>query len=164
METEKIQWIEEYLTYTMEVVWLEGYERALKLLDKILYEEPGYSRLHNTLGIIYFKHADDLKKAEQHFRWAIQFNPNFAEPYNYLTEVLKQDEKHDETIDVCKNELKSEKANKTLLFESLGNAWELKHNYRKAIKSYRKALNHSAELWNCRALEISIERCKRKRK
>jgi tetratricopeptide (TPR) repeat protein len=164
METEKIQWIEEYLNYTMEVVWLEGYERALKLLDKILYEEPGYSRLHNALGIIYFKHADNLKKAEQHFRWAIQFNPNFADPYNYLTEVLKQDERHDETIKVCKRGLKSEKANKPFLLESLGNAWELKQNYRKAIKSYRKALRHSAELWNCRVLEISIERCKMKQK
>ena len=164
METDKIQWIEEYLKYTMEVVWLEGYERALKLLDKILYEEPGYSRLHNTLGIIYFKHADDLKKAEQHFRLAIRFNPNFAEPYNYLTEVLKQDERHDETIEVCIAGLKSERANKSLLFENLGNAWELKHHYRKAIKSYRKALSHSAELWNCRVLELSIKRCKRKQK
>jgi tetratricopeptide (TPR) repeat protein len=164
METDKIQWIEEYLKYTMEVVWLEGYERALKLLDKILYEEPGYSHLHNTLGIIYFRHADDLKKAEQHFRWAIQFNPDFAEPYNYLTEVLKQDERHDETIEVCKSGLKTEKANKTFLFESLGNAWELKHNYRKAIKSYKKALNNSADLYYCRVLEISIERCKRKQK
>lgn len=164
METNKIQWIEEYLTYTMEVVWLEGHERALKLLDRILYEEPGYSRLHNTLGIIYFKHADDVTKAEQHFRWAIQFNPDFAEPYTYLTEVFKQDERHDETIEMCKRGLKSEKANKSFLFESLGNAWELKRNYRKAIKSYRKALNHSAELWDCKVLETSIERCKRKQK
>lgn len=164
METDKIQWIEEYLKYVMEVVWLEGYERALKLLDRILHEEPGYGRLHNTLGIIYFKHADDLKKAEQHFRWAIQFNPNFAEPYNHLAEVLKQDERHDETIQVCKRGLKAEKTDKSFLHESLGNAWELKHNYRKAIKSYRKALNTSAELWNCKVLEISIKRCKKKQK
>lgn len=164
METNKIQWIEEYLKYTMEVVALEGYERALKLLDTILYEESGYSRLHNVLGVIYFKHGDDVKKAEQHFRWAIRFNPDFAEPYIYLAEVLKQDERHDETIEMCKRGLKSEKANKTFLFESLGNAWELKHNYRKAIKSYRKALSHSAEVWNCKVLEMSIERCKRKQK
>lgn len=164
METDKIQWIEEYLNYVMEVVWLEGSERALELLNRILYEEPGYSRLHNVLGIIYFKHADDLKKAELHFRWAIQFNPNFADPYNYLAEVLKQDERHDDVIQLCKKGLKAEKTNKSFLLENLGNAWELKHNYRKAIKSYKKALSHSAELWSCRILEMSIERCKKKQK
>jgi tetratricopeptide (TPR) repeat protein len=164
MEINKIQWIDEYLNYTMEVVAMEGHERAIKLLDKILYEEPGYDKLHHTLGILYYRYGDDLQKAEQHFRWAIQFNPDFAEFYSYLVEVLKQEERHDETIELCKRGLQVKRANKTFLFECLSNAWELKNNYRKAIKSYRKALNHSAEIWNCNVLESSIKRCKRKQK
>jgi hypothetical protein len=58
---EKIKWIEEYLQHALELAWLEGHERALKLLDRLLYEEPGYGRLHNTLGIIYFQYAEDIK-------------------------------------------------------------------------------------------------------
>lgn len=52
MVMEKIEWIEDCLRHALEVAWLEGHERALELLDRILYEEPGYSRLHHTLGVI----------------------------------------------------------------------------------------------------------------
>jgi tetratricopeptide (TPR) repeat protein len=161
---EKIKWIEVYLEQALEVAWMEGHERALKLLDKLLYEEPGYGRLHNTLGIIYMKYADELKMAEAHFRMAIRFNPELADPYANLMEVLKQDERHDEMIEICLKGLKAKKANKALLLENAGNGWELKHKYGKAIKSYRDALSYSAELWNCRVLEENIKRCKRKQR
>lgn len=161
---EKIKWIEEYLEQALEIAWMEGHERAINLLDRLLYEEPGYCRLHNTLGIIYFKYADELKLAEMHFRMAIQFNPEFAEPYGNLAEVLKQDERHDEIIAICLQGMSAKKANKAMLLENIGTGWELKHKYRKAIKSYRDALSHSAELWNCRVLEESIKRCKRKQR
>lgn len=164
METKKIKWIDEYITHAMEIAWLEGHERALKLLGKILYEEPGYGRLHNALGIIFYKYADEPKQAERHFRFAIKFDPEFAEPYGYLTDVLKQDERHDEVIAICLRGLEAERANRTSLLENIGNAWELKEKYGKAIRSYRKALKCTTDQWNCRALEFSIERCKRKQK
>jgi tetratricopeptide (TPR) repeat protein len=159
---EKIKWIEEYLKQAMELVWLEGHESALKLLDRILYEEPGYGRLHYTLGLIYFNHTEEVKKAELHFRMAIQFSPKLAEPYCSLGQLLRQEERHDEAIEVCLKGLDAKQANKSRLLESVGQAYELKKKYRKAIKHYRDALTHSAELWECRVLEESIKRCKRK--
>src|SRR5688572_10526090 len=161
---DKIKWIEEYLEQALEIAWMEGHERALKLLDKLLYEEPGYGRLHNTLGIIYFKYADEVKQAEVHFRMAIQFSPEFAEPYSNLAYLLQQDERHDEMIAICLKGLKAKKANKAMLLENVGTGFELKQKYRKAIKSYRDALSHSAGLWNCKVLEESIKRCKRKQR
>jgi tetratricopeptide (TPR) repeat protein len=164
MNTEKIKWIEEYLEQALEIAWMEGSERALKLLEKLLYEEPGYGRLHHTLGIIYLKYADEPRQAEMHFRMAIKFNPELGESYQHLAEVLQQDDRHDETIEICLQGMKAKKANKSLLLENVGNAWELKQKYSKAIRSYRDALKHSAELWNCKVLEESIKRCKRKQR
>jgi tetratricopeptide (TPR) repeat protein len=161
---EKIKWIEEYIEQALEVAWMEGHERAINLLDKLLYEEPGYGRLHYTLGVIYFRYADESKLAEMHLRHAVQFCPEYAESYNLLAEVLKQDDRHDETIEICMKGLNAKKANKSLLMETVGNAWELKKKYNKAVKSYREALSHSAELWNCKVLEESIKRCKRKQR
>jgi tetratricopeptide (TPR) repeat protein len=161
---EKIKWIDEYLEQAMEVAWMEGHERALNLLDRLLYEEPGYSRLHYTLGLIHLRYADEPKQAECHLRMAIKFAPEYAESYTLLAEVLKQDERHDETIEICSKGLKAKKANKSLLLANVGNAWELKQKYGKAIKSYRNALKHSAELWNCLVLEENIKRCKRKQR
>lgn len=164
MIMEKIKWLEEYLEHALEVAWLEGHERALRLLDRLLYEEPGYGKLHQTLGIVYTRYVEEDTPAEQHFRLAIHFNPELADSYGYLAEILKKDDRHDETIEVCLKGLAVKKANKSQLLENIGNAWELKKKYRKAIKSYRDALSHSAELWNCRVLEESIKRCKRKQK
>lgn len=164
MKTDKIKWIEEYLEHALDIAWMEGHERALKLLDRLLYEEPGYGRLHNTLGIIYSVYAEEPKLAEMHFRLAIKFCPNLADAYTRLADVLAEDERHDETIEVCEMGLKVKKADKTQLFENVGKAWELKQKYRKAISSYRKALRNSAELRRCLVLEESIKRCKRKQK
>jgi tetratricopeptide (TPR) repeat protein len=164
MTMEKIKWIEEYIEQALQLAWMEGHEPALKLLDRILYEEPGYGRLHNALGFLYFVYAEDVKQAEVHFRMAIRFSPKFADPYWHLGQLLKQEERHDEAIEICSKGLKAKQANKTRLLESVGQAYELKKKYSKAIRNYKVALSHSAELWQCLVLEENIKRCKRKQK
>lgn len=161
---EKIKWIEEYLEEALRLAWDEGHEPALKLLNRLLFEEPGYARLHYVLGMIYFDQADDLKLAEKHLRLAIQFDPSYADPYWYLGRLLLHEEKLDEAIAVFRKGLKARKAKKSELLEETGKAYELKKKFRKAIRHYKKALSFSAELWNCKILEESINRCKRKKK
>lgn len=159
---EKIEWIEDCLRHALEVAWLEGHERALKLLDRLLYEEPGYGRLHQTLGVIYLQYAEDIRMAEGHFRLAIRFDPEFADPYWYLGELLRQEDRMDEAIDVYLKGIQAKRSRKSDLFAGAGQAYELKKKYRKAIRHYKEALSHSAELSDCRVLEESIKRCRRK--
>jgi len=161
---EKIKWIEEYLEEALRLANDEGHEPALKLLDKLLYEEPGYGRLHNVLGNIYFYHADEIASAERHFRMAIKFDPRLADPYVHLGRLLCEDERHDEAIKIYTKGLKAKQAFKSGLLSGAGKAYELKKKYRKAIVHYKDALSHSAELWYCLMLEESIKRCKRKQK
>jgi tetratricopeptide (TPR) repeat protein len=162
METNRILWLDEYLAKALDIVVQDGYEQAVKLLNNLLYDEPGYGRLHSTLGIIYYKYAEHSWLAERHLRWAIRFDPQLSEPYALLADLLRQDDRHDETIEVCLRGLKVKRTNKSLLHESIGNAWELKGKYRKAIRSYRKAILQSTENWTCRLLETGIERCRMK--
>ena len=63
------------------------------MLNNILFEEPGYAPLHHTLGCIFFDHADDAKKAEQHLRLAIRFDPELAGPYSDLGQLLSDNER-----------------------------------------------------------------------
>ncbi len=161
---EKIKWVEEYLEEALRLACEDSYEPALKLLDKLLYEEPGYGRLHNTLGKIYFYYAEDVEAAERHFTMAIKFDPRLAEPYVLLGQLLNDEERHDEAIRIYLKGLKAKQAFKSGLFHGAGKAYELKKQYKKAIEHYQSALENSAELWDCRVLEESIKRCKRKRK
>lgn len=152
------------MRHALEVAWLEGYERALKLLDRLLYEEPGYGRLHHTLGVIYLQYAEDTTMAEAHFRMAIRFDPEFADPYWYLGELLRQEDRLDDAINVYLKGIEARRARKSDLLAGAGQAYELKKKYRKAIRHYKEALSHSADSSDCRALEQSIKRCRRKRK
>jgi tetratricopeptide (TPR) repeat protein len=161
---EKIKWIEEYLEEALKLAYMEGHEAALRLLDRLLYEEPGYGRLHFTLGVIYYDHADDMRKAEEHFRLAIKFSPEFADTYWYLGTLLYYDERMIESVEVFGEGLKAKRANKSLMYMNMAKAYELEQKFGKAIRFYRKALGHSAELWNCAVLEESIKRCERKKK
>jgi len=161
---EKIKWIEEYLEEALKLAWMEGHEAALKLLERLLYEEPGYGRLHYTLGVIYYDYAEDNQQAEKHFRLAIQFSPWYANSYWYLGTLLYRDDRLKDAIKVMDDGLRAKHADKSLLLTNIAKAYELNQQFGKAISTYKKALGHSAELWNCRVIEESIKRCKRKRK
>jgi tetratricopeptide (TPR) repeat protein len=161
---ENIKWIDEYIEEANRLACNDEHEQALKILNNILFEEPGYARLHHTIGCIYFYHAEEAKKAEQHFRLAIRFDPEFAETYGDLGQLLSDDERLDEAIHIYSQGMNAKKANKTRLLSSTAKAYELKKKYAKAIKHYKEALGHSAELWNCLTLEESIKRCKRKQR
>lgn len=161
---EKIYWMEEYLEEGLRLAAEEGHEPALNLLEKLLYDEPGYARLHHTLGIVYFYHADNLELAEKHLRLAIQFDKKFAEPYWYLGKLLSDDDRLDEAIEVYQHGMKAKRARKAELLNETGRAYELKKKFATAIRHYKKALGYSAELWKCLVIEQSIKRCKRKQK
>lgn len=161
---EKIKWIEAYLEEALKLAWMEGHEPALKLLDRLLYEEPGYARLHYTLGLIYFDYGDDLQRAQQHFKMAIRFDKEFADSYWYLGRLLADDDRLDEALQIYKQGMKAKQAKKAHLLEQVGKTYELKKQFNKAISRYQKALRHSAELWHCLVLEESIKRCKRKQR
>jgi tetratricopeptide (TPR) repeat protein len=161
---EKISWMEEYLEEGLRLAAEEGHEPALRLLEKLLYDEPGYARLHHTLGIVYFYHADKPEQAEQHLRLAIQFDATYAEPYWYLGKLLSDDDRLDEAIEVYNSGMKAKRARKAELLTETGRAYELKKKFGMAIRHYKKALGFSAELWKCLVIEESIKRCKRKKK
>ena len=161
---EKIEWIEEYLDEAMRLACDEGHEPALKLLTKLLFEEPGYGRLHFILGKVYFFYAEDVIKAERHFRLAINFDAEFADTYLYLGDLLSDDERYIDAVDVYLQGLKAKRAFKTELYNGAARSYELMKRYKKAISHYRDALSHSAETYRCLLLEASIRRCERKRK
>ena len=161
---EKIAWIEEYLEEAIRLAYDEGHEPALKLLEKLLFEEPGYGRLHFTLGKIYFNYTDDVERAEKHFRFAIKFDQEFPDTYLYLGTLLNDDERYIQAVDVYTEGLKAKRPFKTELHSGVGKSYELMKKYKKVITHYRNALKHSAETYRCLVLEDSIRRCEKKRK
>jgi tetratricopeptide (TPR) repeat protein len=96
----KIIWIEDYLEAALRLAWQEGHEPALQLLNLLLGDEPGYARLHHTFGIVYYRYADDQRKAEQHFRLAILFDNLLVDSYWHLGKLLADNERWDEALEI----------------------------------------------------------------
>ena len=161
---DNIKWIDDAIERAKDAVWLDGHERALEWLRPLLFDEPGYGRLHLALAEILHQHADDLKTAEGHYRMAIRFDPKLVLAYQGLSDILSDDERHTEAIRICKDGLRHCKSNRSILMTNIGRSWELRQRYRKAIRHYRRALRQSAQLWDCKVLEESIMRCKRKQR
>ena len=161
---ERIKWIDEVIERAREEASLEGKDNALNWLRPLLYDEPGYGRLHLALAEIYHRYSDELPLAEQHYRMAIRFDGTLTAAYLALAEILAEDERHDDVLRICKSGLSACRTNKGPLLEAIGKAWELKQKYRKAIRHYRKALRHAAQFYQGKILEESIRRCNQKRK
>jgi tetratricopeptide (TPR) repeat protein len=156
-------WIEKYLTEAEQLIINDDLERGLAILNNLLYEEPGYSELHNHLGWAYLYYGADTARAELHLRMAIRFNAEFHAPYLHMATLCLRAQRYAEVISNAEEGLTKPKANKVALYEMIGNAYELKGEFSRAIKAYKAASMCSMATYEVDNLTAGIKRCRRKR-
>ena len=159
---EKITWIEEYLEEALRLAWDEGHEPALKLLGRLLYEEPGYGTLHNHLGWAYLYYTADTAKAELHLTMAMKFDAEYAPPYLHMGNLCIRTGRHTEALKYLEAGLGKNSANKVALLENIAQVYELKRDYGKAINYYKEALASTVGFETAQLSE-GIKRCRKKR-
>ena len=81
----KLTWMEKYLADAEGMILEDRVDEGLTLLNNLLYEEPGYGRLHNYLGWAYFYYTYDMTRAELHLKMAIKFDESYVPPYIHLS-------------------------------------------------------------------------------
>ncbi|MBN2055242.1 tetratricopeptide repeat protein [bacterium] len=66
-------------------IYLEAgeYEKALDMLDKALFAEPGSAEIYNNMGIAY-SYLGDISRSRASFRKAVQLDPAFPQAHNNL--------------------------------------------------------------------------------
>jgi len=158
-----LEWIEKYLSEAEQLVYDNQLKEALTLLNNLLYEEPGYGRLHNHLGWAYLYYGADVTKATLHFEMAIKFDESFAAPYLHMGTLYTRKGKYVEAIGYLEKGLTKSNPNKVAFFEAIGQAYELKGDYAKAIKAFKSAVLASVAEHEITTLTSSIKRCRKKR-
>lgn len=93
----------------LRLAWDVGPEPALHLLNSHLQNESYHARLHHALGLIHSSGTGDRKKAEQHFRRAIQLDPLFIYSYWHLIKVLVDEERFDDALEVYQSGIDGKK-------------------------------------------------------
>jgi tetratricopeptide (TPR) repeat protein len=159
----RIKWIEKYLTEAEQLIYNDQVEQALKILNNLLHQEPGYGRLHNHLGWAYLYYSDEVRLAELHLKMAIQFDESYAAPYLHLGSLYIREERFSEALTYLQHGLSKPKSNRVALLQSLGCVHELRGEWRKAIAAYKKAMLASIQEHEVTDLEAGIKRCLRKR-
>lgn len=135
-----------------------------KILEELIHEEPCYGKAHNHLGWIYKSKYNDYKTAENHFRTAIVFEPEYPHTYLNYAYLLREIERYEDLEEVLKDALTIRGTNKAAVHDEFGSMYELRKDYNAAIKSYKKAIELSL---NDKAVEDymnNIKRCKLKKK
>jgi len=160
-----IEWIEQYM-HDAERMIIEGGQKleiGITMLNDLLYDEPGYGNLHNHLGWAYLYYTPDQARAEVHLKAAIKFKSEFQAPYLHLGTLYLRQEKYAEAIAILETGLTKPQANKAVMFDMIGQAYEMTRQYRLAIKSYKDAMLASMNTGEMNMYSASVKRCRTKR-
>ncbi len=158
----RIEWIEKYMTTAEQLIYDDQVEQGLKVLDNLLYEEPGYGSLHNHIGWAYMYYTPNNVKAELHLKLAIRFDEH-APAYLHLGALYNRLGRYSEAIECMRVGLNKPNANKYSLMSNIAQAYELSGNLRAAIKAYKEAMVTSVAGYEVNQLMEGVKRCRRKR-
>jgi tetratricopeptide (TPR) repeat protein len=161
----RIIWIEQYLKDAEAMIVRGGaeMEQGIEVLMSLLYSEPGYGSLHNHFGWAHLYFTCDLAQAELHLKAAIKFQPDFQAPYLHLGTLYVRQGRYTEAIEILNSGLTQPQANKAGMLELIGQAYEMRQEYRLAIKAYRQAMLSSMTTGEMNMHSEGIKRCRKKK-
>ncbi|MBS1506973.1 MAG: hypothetical protein JSS79_10015 [Bacteroidetes bacterium] len=159
----KIEWMEKYMQEAEQMIYNNQVDEGLRVLNNLLYDEPGYGNLHNHIGWAYLYYTGDLEKAELHLKMAVKFNPEFAPPYLHLGSMYNRTGRFATAIDWLQKGLAKPSASRFAFLQALANAYEMNGDFRMAIKTYKEAAVASVVTHEVNMLMEGVKRCRKKR-
>lgn len=159
----RIDWIEKYLHEAEQLIVQNRLNEGIALLQDLLYDEPGYSYLHNHLGWAYMYYTPDVEQAMLHLKMAITFDGEYAAPYLHMGNLMIRCNRYAEAIDYLQQGLQKPSANRVVFLEAIGQAWELRGDFRQAIDAYREAMMASLTDHEVTNMTSHVARCRKKR-
>ena len=118
--------------------------------------------MHNYLGWAYLYFEENDEQAELHLKAAIKFDPEMAPGYLHLGNLYLRNARYGDAIAILKKSAEQPKANRSAFLETLGQAYELQLEFRKAINAYQEAMAAGVG-FETHLLLAGIKRCRRKR-
>ena len=111
----------------------ESYEKSIKV-------DPNFSMAYSNLGLLYFHHKNDYKKAENLYKKSISLNTKEPEPHNNLGALYYALEKYEDAINCYKKAIfinaKFSHAHHNIgnVYIAIGNFDEAKKHFKQSIK------------------------------
>ena len=135
---------------------------AKNILINLLADFPDYGRAHNHLGWLYSVKFYNFDKAKNHLEHALKFAPDYQAVYANYAYLLVEMNLFDEMIAFGLKYLPKGVADAGVMYNKMGQAFELKGDLKNAHKYYRLSVNKSINNQFLEELYASLYRVRRK--
>ncbi len=132
------------------------------LLEKALELDPKHGRAHNHLAWLYETKYQDFAKAEEHYKKALEFAPEYPAGYTNYAVVLSTLERYDELEKHLKKALTVPGVNKETIHNEYAIMYERQGKLNEAIDAYNQALRYTLSEQAVPSYKSAMARCKAK--
>lgn len=139
-----------------------AFPEAKAMLEQALEINPKHGRANNHLGWLYETKYQDLTKAEEYYKKAIEFAPEYPPGYTNYAVALSTLERYDELAQLLEKAMNVPGINKEALYNEYGIMYERQGKFQEAIEHYQKGLNMAMNDNAIERYKKSIDRCKTK--
>ncbi len=137
-------------------------QESVELLCKILQRNPQFGKAYNHLGYIYEIDYKDYTRAEEYYKKAMQYEPNYSPAYTHYARLLSNCKRFDE----LKAHLDMASTIPTVSAEAIyfeyALMYEMQQNPEAAINDYIKTAMTTLDTHKITLCQESINRCKTK--
>lgn len=138
-------------------------KEAAQLLDEILAEAPDFGKAHNHMGWLHETKFKNYAKAEEHYRLALKFSPEYPAAYYNSAYLLSALRKFDELENLLNNAIKVPGINYATVYNEFALLREMQAKWDDAIHYYKLYIQNSFDSKSIDTAADAIKRCERKK-
>ena len=135
---------------------------AFDTLQYIVEQESEYGKAYNHLGWIYETKYKNFPKAEECYRLAVRYAPEYTSAYINYAILLSNLEKYDKLTELLEKSLTIAGISKAKIWNEYGIMYEMRGMYAEGIDAYKKAIQYSLSDEEIEKFEKSIYRIRKK--
>ena len=136
---------------------------AAKMLEDILAEAPDFGKAHNHLGWLFETKFKNLKRAEEHYKYALKFSPEYTAAYYNYCYLLSSLRKYDDLEKLLEKAVGVGGINYATIYNEYGLMREMQGRLDDAIHYFRLHIKNSFDAKSIETAADSIKRCERKK-
>jgi tetratricopeptide (TPR) repeat protein len=135
---------------------------GMNMLNSIIQEAPEFGKAYNHLGWIYETQYKDYVNAENNYKKALQYSPQYPAVYYNYAAVLSVLQRWDDLIALLNKGLTVPGINRGTLHNEFGIMYETQGKLKEAIDAYKNYASTTFSNKNLDTAKESIDRCRKK--
>ncbi|WP_026998873.1 hypothetical protein [Eisenibacter elegans] len=136
--------------------------QAFDTLTYIIEQDARYGKAYNHLGWMYETKYKNYHKAEECYRLARRYAPEYTAVYLNYAVLLSTLERWNDLQELLHASLEVPGINRGKIWNEFGIMYEMQLNYDEAVEAYKNAIRYSIANEDIDTYRASIERCNNK--